>query len=126
MLQIDQAVTFAEVDPAHVDPVEEISDTIGKVPQSLGQMGIGVEGIGDVEDNPLAGFPGSGAWSLGRASRHGGHPVLEIDRPIRGGRLDVSGLSHNCAVCSTRWGLRQKPRPESVLSLADALLGDQG
>jgi hypothetical protein len=34
---------------------------------------------------------------LGRASRHGGHPVLEIDRLILGDLLDVSGLSQNCA-----------------------------
>ena len=61
MLQIDQAVASSHMDPAHVDPVEEISGIIGKVPQFLGQMGIGVEGIGDVKDNPPAAFLGCGA-----------------------------------------------------------------
>jgi hypothetical protein len=61
MLQIDQAVSPSQMDPTHVDPVEEISGIIGKVPQFLGQMGVGVEGIGDVEDDPFAAFLGCGA-----------------------------------------------------------------
>jgi hypothetical protein len=61
MLQIDQAVSPSQMDPAHVDPVEEITGKIGKVSQFLGQMGIGVEGLGDVEDNPSAAFLGCGA-----------------------------------------------------------------
>ena len=46
------------MDPAHVDAVKEEPGIVSKVPQLFGQMNVGVEGVGDVEDDPLAGFPG--------------------------------------------------------------------
>jgi hypothetical protein len=57
-LQVDEAVTPSQVDPSNIDPVEEIPGIVGKVPQFLGQMHVGVEAVGDVEDDLLAGFLG--------------------------------------------------------------------
>jgi hypothetical protein len=61
VFQVDKAVSPSQMDPAHVDTMKQIAGIIGEVPQFLGQMSIGVEGIGDVEDNPHAAFLGSGA-----------------------------------------------------------------
>ena len=57
-LQVDEAVTPSEVDPAHVDPVKEKPGVVSEVPQMLGKMNVGVEGVRYVEDDPLAGFLG--------------------------------------------------------------------
>ncbi len=58
VFQVDEAVTPSEMDPAHVDPVKQEPGVISKVPQFLGQMIVGVEGVRYVEDDPLAGFLG--------------------------------------------------------------------
>jgi len=57
-LQVDEAVAPSEMDPAHVDPVKEVSGIVSEVPQLLGQMNVRVEGVRYVEDDPLAGFLG--------------------------------------------------------------------
>src|SRR5208337_672938 len=57
-LQVDEAVAPSEMDPAHVDPVKQISGVVTDVPQLLGQMNVGVEGVRYVEDDPLAEFLG--------------------------------------------------------------------
>ena len=57
-LEVDEAVSPSEMDPAHVDPVKQVSGVISKVPQFLGKMNVGVEGVRYVEDDPLAGFLG--------------------------------------------------------------------
>ena len=54
MFQVDEAVAPSEMDPAHVDPVKEEPGVVSKVPQILGQMNVGVEGVRYVEDDPLA------------------------------------------------------------------------
>jgi len=72
MLQVDEAVTSSEVNPADVNPMEQIAGVIGKVAQFLGKMEIRVEGVGDVEDDPLVALLGSDR----RSSWHDGHPVL--------------------------------------------------
>ena len=58
MLQVDEAVTPSEMNPAHVDPVKQVSGIVSKVPQLLGQMNVGVERVWYVEDDPLACFLG--------------------------------------------------------------------
>jgi hypothetical protein len=75
------------MDPPDVDPVQQIPRVIGEVAQLLGQMGFGVEGVGDGEEDLLADLLGFGAWSLGSSRWHGGLPVLVQDRRIRGGHL---------------------------------------
>ena len=65
-LQVDEAVAPTQVDPAHVDPVEQVSGVVSKVPQVLGQMDLGVEGVRYVEDDPLAGVLGGLACSVGQ------------------------------------------------------------
>jgi hypothetical protein len=100
MLQIDEAITFAEVNPAHVDPVEEISGIIGKVPQYLGQMGIGVEGVGDVENDPFAALLCCGARAPSSLGRHGGHPCLVLGPP---NPWRLHPLSHKGIPGSTTW-----------------------
>jgi len=57
-LQIDEAVTPSEMDPAHVDPVKQEPAVVGEVLQMKGKMSVGVEGVRYVEDDPLAGFLG--------------------------------------------------------------------
>ncbi len=46
------------MDPAHVDAVKEKAGVVSEVPQFLGQMNVGVEGVRYVENDPLAGFLG--------------------------------------------------------------------
>jgi hypothetical protein len=58
VLQVDEAVTLSQMDPAHVDAVKQVSGVVGEVPQMQGKMNVGVEGVGDVEDDPLAEFLG--------------------------------------------------------------------
>ncbi len=58
MFQVDEAVTPSEMDPAHVDAVKEEPGVVSEVPQFLGQMRFGVEGVRYVEEDPLAGFLG--------------------------------------------------------------------
>ena len=63
---LENAVVFTEespvapsqMNPPHVDPVEEIAGIISEVPQFLGQMHVGVEAVRYVEDDFLADFPG--------------------------------------------------------------------
>ncbi len=57
-LQVDEVVAPAQMDPSHVDPVQQVSGIISEVPQLFGQMDLGVEGVRYVEDDPLAGFLG--------------------------------------------------------------------
>ncbi len=61
VFQIDEAVAFTEVNPAHVDSVKEITGIVGEVAQVVRQMNIRVESGGDVEDNPFAALLGFGA-----------------------------------------------------------------
>jgi len=58
VFQADEVVTPTQVDPAHVDPVKEKPGVVSEVPQFLGQMRFGVEGVRYVEEDPLAGFLG--------------------------------------------------------------------
>ena len=58
MFQVDETVTTSEMDPAHVDAVQEKAGVVSEVPQMKGKMSVGVEGVGYVEDDPLAGFLG--------------------------------------------------------------------
>ena len=58
VFQVNEAVAPSQMDPAHVDPVKQVSGIVSKVPQFLGQMNVGVEGVRYVEDDPLAGFLG--------------------------------------------------------------------
>jgi hypothetical protein len=85
VFQVDKAVTFAEVNSAHVDTMKQIAGIIGEVAQFLGQMSIGVEGIGDVEDNPRAAFLGCGARTPNSLGRHGATSLSLGDHRIRGG-----------------------------------------
>jgi len=71
-LQVDEAVSPSEMDPAHVDAVKQVSGVVSKVPQMQGKMNVGIEGVRYVEDDPLAVFLGS-RW-------HGELPVLNQDR----------------------------------------------
>jgi len=57
-LQMDEAVSPSQMDPAHVDPVKEKPGVVTEVPQLLGQMNVRVEGVRYVEDDPLAEFLG--------------------------------------------------------------------
>jgi len=58
VFQVDEAVTLSQVDPAHVDAVQEKAGVVSEVPQFLGQMNVRVEAVRYVEDDPLAGFLG--------------------------------------------------------------------
>ncbi len=58
VFQVDETVTPSEMDPAHVDAVQEKTGVVSELPQFLGQMKVGVEGVRYVEDDPLAGFLG--------------------------------------------------------------------
>ena len=57
-LQVDEAVTPSEMDPAHVDPVKEKPGVVSEVPQMQGKMNVRVKAVRYVEDDPLAGFLG--------------------------------------------------------------------
>ena len=79
-LQVDEAVTPSQVNTPNVDPVHEKMGVIRQVPQMQGKMNIGVESVRYVENDPLAGFLGRLARSLGNSRWHGKHPVVEQDR----------------------------------------------
>jgi hypothetical protein len=57
-LEVDEAVAPSEMDPAHVDPVQEKPGVVRQVPQVQGKMNVGVDAVRYVEDDPLAGFLG--------------------------------------------------------------------
>jgi hypothetical protein len=57
-LQVDEAVAPTKVYSSYIDAVKQVSGVVSEVPQSLGQMNLGVEGVWNVEDDPLAGFLG--------------------------------------------------------------------
>jgi len=59
---------------------KEEPGVVTEVPQMQGKMNVGVEGVRYVEDDPLAGFLGCLARSLGNSRWHGGLPVVEQDR----------------------------------------------
>ena len=51
MLERDEVVAPPLVDPADDDPVQQVSGVVGQVAQLVGQVGLGVERVGDVQDD---------------------------------------------------------------------------
>jgi hypothetical protein len=80
VFQVNEAVTPTQMDPTHIDPVQEKLGVVSEVPQLFGQMYSSVERVRHVEDDPPAEFLGWFARSLGNSRSHDGHPVVEHDR----------------------------------------------
>ncbi len=51
ILERDEIVTSSLVDPADDDPVEQVSGVVGQMAQLLGKVDLGIERVGDIEDD---------------------------------------------------------------------------